>query len=114
MSGNLATNVFRVLATFWIINNPASARNDCTAEVFAISQLYNNLKPVEGLLKEESGSTVMGCSTRCYRNISCTGFLFNKDEGGLCSMYKERFRSATHFVNQSGSLAFGKSFSIPC
>ena len=113
MSGNLATNVFRLLATSWIMNNYVSTRNDCSVEEFATSQLYNNLKPVEGLLKEESGSTVMGCSTRCYRSISCTGFLFNKDDGGLCSMYKERFRSATQFVNQSGSVAFGNSFNIP-
>ena len=113
MSGNLATNAFRLLTTFWIINNSVSTRNDCTAEVFAISPLYNNLKPEEGLLKEETGSTVMACSTRCYRSISCTSFLFNKDDGGLCSMYQERFRSATQFTKQSGSKAFGKSFSIP-
>ena len=112
MSGNLAKTVFRLLATSWIMNNYVSTRNDCSVEEFATSPLYNNLKPAEGLLKEETGSTVIGCSTRCYRSISCTGFLFNKDGGGLCSMYEERFRSATQFVSQSGSEAFGKSFSI--
>ena len=108
MTLQLATTGMRLIASLWIINHSISSGNDCTVGEFANQPMYNNIKPSEVFLKEANIST-RECSTMCFRDISCKGFLVDsKDDGGLCSTYKDRFRSFTKFVNLPGSRAYGK------
>ena len=108
MTLKLARTGMRLIATLWIINKSISSGNECTAGEFVNTPLYNTIKPAEEFLKEANIST-RECSTMCFRDISCKGFLVDsKDDGGLCSTYKDRFRSFTNFVNLPGSRAYGK------
>ncbi|XP_041372980.1 fibrinogen C domain-containing protein 1-A-like [Gigantopelta aegis] len=46
----------------------------------------------------------MACSTKCYNDVTCTGFFYN-DDGGRCSLFSDRFHSLT-FVNETGTHAY--------
>ncbi|XP_041372882.1 fibrinogen C domain-containing protein 1-like [Gigantopelta aegis] len=62
-----------------------------------------DLKPVEIPTQQLNVSSKMVCSTKCYNDVTCTGFFYNYD--GRCSTFSARFHSLT-FVNETGTQAY--------
>ena len=81
--------------------------NICGERTFRLAPLYNDLEPVELPTKRLKGSSRTVCSTKCYYDVTCSGFVYHYQSG--CSMFSEIFGTLT-FVNKTGSKAYGEYF----
>ena len=92
---------FIVLLTF----PKPSASSDCGDKTFIMSPLHNDLEPVELPTKRLNDSSRTLCSTKCYNDVTCSGFVYHYDGG--CSLFSTRFHVLS-FVNKTGTQAFGE------
>ena len=96
-----------ILAAFLSQLTNVSAEKVCDEKTFRKSSLYSGMKPVENATTEMKPVSLIKCSATCHKDVMCTGFFFNHDDG-TCSLFTDRFHSLS-FVNQVGTKAYGKS-----
>ena len=77
----------------------------CGDKLFRLSPLHNDLNPVERPTKQVNVSGRAMCSTKCYNDVTCSGFFFRCD--GRCSLFSTRFRSMS-YVMDNGTNAYGE------
>ena len=82
-----------------------SASAVCGDKTFIMSPLYNDLEPVELPTKLLNDSSRTLCSTKCYNDVTCSGFVYHYD--GECSIFSTRFHGLS-FVKKPGTQSFGE------
>ena len=99
-------SLFVSLTIFTSIIKP-SASSICRTKTFPLSPLHNDMEPVEIPTKRLNDSSRTTCSTNCYYDVTCFGFVYHND--GDCSLFSTRFE-ALYFVRKVGTRAYGNIY----
>ena len=82
-----------------------SSENICTNKIFRLSPLHNDLKPTEPPTTESNDSSRTLCSSKCFNDVTCSGFFYHYD--GVCFTFSTRFRNL-YFAVKDGMVGYGK------